>query len=105
MKRATFALVVLLTACNVRCAGVAPLNIPPEPPPVLGDASDVCAAACGAAASCGCPFAAGAAEPQCETACRRDQAQGSASQLAPACLAEAGTCAALKACSGVTGCP
>jgi len=105
MKRASFALLALVTACNVRCGGATPIVIPPAPPRVAVDASDVCAAACGAAASCGCPFAAGMAEQQCEIACRRDQAQGNAAQLAPACLAEAGTCGALKSCGGVTGCP
>jgi hypothetical protein len=79
--------------------------VPPTPIPVAVDASDVCASACQAAATCGCPFAVASHEPECEQACRRDQQQGAASQLAPSCLASATDCNALKACQGVTGCP
>jgi hypothetical protein len=103
MRHAALFAVVLLTACSVRCAGPGQITVPPKPIPVLVDASDVCSSACQAASSCGCPFASD--ESACEVACRRDQQQGSAAQLAPSCLAGAHDCGALKACSGVTGCP
>lgn len=85
------------------CAGAAVRDsvvIPPAPITVPGDNTDICALAMGAAAKCGCPWATDAGADTC----RRDQAVGNASQLAPACLAEAGTCSALESCPGVTEC-
>jgi hypothetical protein len=102
MRPNPFWLLALVVACNCRT----PLAVPPAPIPVYtGDAGDDCARACAAATSCGCPWATSDAGDGCVVGCRRDQAQGSASQLAPACLAAANDCGALKACAGVTACP
>lgn len=97
MKR--LALVLFVYAALSACRE--PVILVPAPGPVGGDGGDDCAHAMAAAAVCSCPWATDAGV----TACRRDQAQGSASQLSPACLALAHDCTALKACPGVSGCP
>jgi hypothetical protein len=91
-------MLLILAACDCRPSVV----VAPAPAPIVaGDGGDVCGRAIASAAQCSCPWA----TPAAADACRRDQAQGNASQLAPACLAAAGDCGALKACAGAGGCP
>jgi hypothetical protein len=102
---AVLGIVAWLAACD----GCRPsVVLVPAPGPVgAGDGGDICSTAMRAAAACQCPWAwsQDAGTSIAAVACRRDQAQGSASQLSPACLAAAADCIALKQCAGVTGCP
>ena len=60
------------------------------------DGGDPCSLACAKIADAGC--LPGLTSVQCATACSRDQAQGVAAQLSPACVLAAKSLTALQAC-------
>jgi hypothetical protein len=85
-------LLVILAACGCH------QTVPQAPPPFVlsSDGADPCSIACAKIVANHCDGMTDASA--CAAACARDQSQGVASQLNPACVVEAGSVAELKVC-------
>jgi hypothetical protein len=92
----------LLALLAILLCGCPPM--PPVSPPTDADAAetpnvDACAAACAKLLALGCPEGRpNDAGVTCEMLCDEDQVKGVSAQLRPACVADAGSVAALAAC-------